>query len=571
MRRPQDADVWTLPETIVAFTVEPSADTPETTDSRIPPRDHVVTRALMERWNAECPDKVFAKFADDGEEWTYRDFRTLVLQTAAGLQALGVRQGDHVLVWLPNSRENLRVFFAITYLGAVYVSINTAYRGGLLEHVVENADAALAIVHCDLVDRFEGIRLARLTTAVVVGRFRPCPGLHSLRYEDALLPATGHVQAPVRTIEPWDPQSIIYTSGTTGPSKGVLASYLHIYSNMGPETWHFVTRDDRFMINMPMFHIGGVGIVYAMFARGGSIAFLERFDTDSFLDTVRSTGSTVVFLLGVMAGFLAKLPLRPGDADTTLRHAFMVPLAGDIDAFSRRFGLDVYTIFNMTEISTPIVSGPNPLVRGTCGRKRDGVDVRLVDGNDCEVPVGEIGEMIVRTDRPWAMNSGYYKNAEATAKAWRNGWFHTGDAFRVDAEGNFYFVDRIKDAIRRRGENISSFEVEAEIMAHPDVREVAAIGVPNEISEDDVMVVIAPVDGRSIDPVELLEFLRPRMAHFMIPRYVRVMPELPKTPSSKVKKQEMRQEGITADTWDREKAGIAVRMDRLSKTDEGKE
>ena len=243
----------------------------------------------------------------------------------------------------------------------------------------------------------------------------------------------------------------------------------------------------------------------------------------------------------------------------------MVPLAGDIAAFSKRFGCEVYTIFNMTEISTPIISEPNPLVRGTCGRKRDGVDVRLVDDNDCEVPDGTVGEMIVRTDRPWGMNSGYHKNPKATAEAWRNGWFHTGDSFRRDAQGYYYFVDRKKDAIRRRGENISSFEVEADVQAFPAVREVAAIGVPNEMSEEDVLVVVAPMQGASLDPAELIAFLRERMAHFMVPRYVRVVAELPKTPSNKVMKAELRREGVTADTWDRERAGIAVRSDRFQR------
>ncbi len=218
----------------------------------------------------------------------------------------------------------------------------------------------------------------------------------------------------------------------------------------------------------------------------------------------------------------------------------------------------------MTEISTPIISDANPLKRGTCGLKREGVDVRLVDENDCEVPIGAIGEMMIRTDRPWGMNSGYYKNPEATAKAWRNGWFHSGDAFRQDEDGYFYFVDRMKDAIRRRGENISSFEVEAEVVAYPDIQEVAAIGVPNELSEDYVMVVVAPIAGRTIDPVALIEFLRPRMAHFMIPRYVRIVSELPKTPTTKVQKAELRKQGITADTWDREKAGIKIKIDRFT-------
>ena len=549
----------------LAIEVAAAPERPETTDPRIPARDQVVTRALMERWVRECPDKVFIEFGDDGERWTYRHFRDLIVQTALGLQRLGVAQADHVLVWLPNSREHLRVFFALNYLGAVFVPINTAYKGALLAHVIENSDARLAIVHADLAPRMTGIGLAALTDAVVVGERVACPGLRTHHYADVLLPTHGRLEPPARPIEPWDPQSIIYTSGTTGPSKGVLSSYLHIYTNAGPQTWPCVTGEDRFLVNMPLFHIGGMGVVFVMFVRGGSVAFVDRFDTASFLDTVRRTGTTATFLLGVMASFLEKLPPKADDADTPLRLAFMVPLAGDIAAFSRRFGCEIYTIFNMTEISTPIISEPNPLVRGTCGRKREGVDVRLVDDNDCEVPDGTVGEMIVRTDRPWGMNSGYHKNPKATAEAWRNGWFHTGDSFRRDAQGYYYFVDRKKDAIRRRGENISSFEVEADVQAFPAVREVAAIGVPNEMSEEDVLVVVAPMQGASLDPAELIAFLRERMAHFMVPRYVRVVAELPKTPSNKVMKAELRREGVTADTWDRERAGIAVRSDRFQR------
>jgi crotonobetaine/carnitine-CoA ligase len=217
----------------------------------------------------------------------------------------------------------------------------------------------------------------------------------------------------------------------------------------------------------------------------------------------------------------------------------------------------------MTEVSSPIVSGPNPTKRGTCGKKRDGVDVRLVDENDCEVLVGEVGEMIVRTDRPWAMNSGYYKNPEATAEAWRNGWFHTGDCFRQDEEGFYYFVDRRKDSIRRRGENISSFEVEAEVVAHSGVREAAAYGVASDVTEEDVMVAVAPVDGATIDPQELLEFIVDRAPYFMVPRYIRILSELPKTPSAKVQKHILRNEGVTDDTWDREQHNIKIKREKL--------
>ena len=544
--------------------VEELAPSPEATDPRIPPRDQVVVRNLVDRWNRECPDKVFAVL-DDGSRWTYAELRQLVVQTALGLQQQGVKQGDHVIVWMPNTPANVRIFLALNYIGAVYVGINTSYRGNLLAHVLNISDARLIVAHADLAPRLSEVATAKLERLVTVGDPVTIDGLDCTTYDAALLPQSGTLAAPERCIEPWDPHQIIFTSGTTGPSKAVLCSYLHIYSNAGPESWPCIPGEDRYLVNLPLFHIGGTGITYNMLVRGGSITLVERFDTASFWDVIRRTETTATFLLGVMAQFIEKIPPAPDDADNPLRVMFMVPLAGDIKAFAKRFGVEVYTIFNMTEVSTPIFSEPNPETRGTCGKVRDGVEVRLVDDNDCEVPVGEIGEMMIRTDRPWGMNSGYYNNPEATAKAWRNGWFHTGDAFRMDAEGNFYFVDRMKDAIRRRGENISSFEVEADVGAHPAVREVAAIAVPNEMSEDEVMVVVAPVEGQRIDPVELIEFLRPRMAHFMVPRYVRIVDELPKTPTAKVQKALLREQAVTGDTWDREAAGIRLKGDRFSK------
>ncbi|MDX5358319.1 MAG: AMP-binding protein [Rhodobacterales bacterium] len=546
------------------FTVAQSPTAPETTDPRVPARDRVVTRDLIDRFAREKPEATVVKFDDTGEEWSYGQFRDLIVQTGIGLQSLGVAQGDHVLVFAPNSREQIRIFFALNYIGAVYVPINTAYKGHLLEHVINVSDAKVAVVHASLIERLDGIALHRLERLLVVGGKADKAPLPMVSYEDALLPASGTLAPLTRPIEPWDPMSIIFTSGTTGPSKGVLSSYLHLWTNAGPDTWTFVRNDDRYLINSPMFHIGGMGPMYCMIARGASFAMVDRFDTATYWQSVRNTGCTVGFLLGVMATFLEKQPERPDDADNPLRLVLMVPLPGNSESFAKRFGVDVHTIFNMTEISTPIISDPNPTVRGTCGKARPGVEVRLVDDNDCEVPVGKVGEMLVRTDRPWGMNSGYYKNAEATAKAWRNGWFHTGDAFIRDEEGNFFFVDRMKDAIRRRGENISSFEVEAEVTAHPDISEAAAVAVPSELAEDDVMVIVAPVAGREVDPAQLIEFLRPRMAYFMIPRYVRVLPSLPKTPSNKVLKHELRAEGITADTWDRDAAGIRIKGERFT-------
>lgn len=189
-----------------------------------------------------------------------------------------------------------------------------------------------------------------------------------------------------------------------------------------------------------------------------------------------------------------------------------------------------------------------------------------MDANDCEAPDGTPGQMIVRTDRPWAMLSACHRNPEATAAAWRNGWLHTGDAFRRDAAGNFFYVDRVKDSIRRRGENILSFEVEAEALAHPDVREAAAVAARSPLGEDDVMICVAAAEGRSVDPAELFEFMRARMAYFMGPRYVRVLAELPRTPTAKVEKHKLRAEGPVAGTWDREEEGIKVKGERFAPT-----
>jgi crotonobetaine/carnitine-CoA ligase len=313
-----------------------------------------------------------------------------------------------------------------------------------------------------------------------------------------------------------------------------------------------------------MFHIGGSFITYAMLCRGASIAMVESFRTEVFWDTVRRTGSTAVFLLGVMGTFLMKQPPGGRDREHPLRMAFLVPLAEDGLAFSRRFSVEVFTLFNMTEIATPLISEMNPSKVGTCGRVREGVEVRLVDENDCEVETGSVGELVLRMDVPWTLSHGYNKDPAATARAWRNGWFHTGDAFRYDADGNYEFVDRLKDAIRRRGENISSFEVEAVVNLHPDVQESAAIPVPSDHGEDEIMVVVAPKTGCTIDPVMLVEFLTPRMAHFMVPRYVRILDALPKTPTAKIQKTVLREAGRTDDAWDREAAGIILRRERLS-------
>lgn len=529
-------------------------------DPRMPAPDQCIQRYMLERWAKAQPDKVFAIF-QDGETWTYADALSEAIATANALEALGVKQGERVLCWLPNSADCLRAWFGLNMLGAVFVPINLAYRGNLLRHAVKLSEARLGLIHADLHQRLGEVDLGRLEEIVVLGGAgQEVAGLR-VHQASAFKSTDTNPPALEREIAPWDMQSIIFTSGTTGPSKGVMSSYMHLYSMA--KAAPFLRSDERYMVNLPMFHSGGVMPVTAMLIHGGSIVMVDAFDTNTFWDTIRTREITTVILLGVMGGFLLKRPPSPDDRNHTLRTCTYVPLNDTAPQFHERFGTEVHTHFNMTEISMPIVSDPNPTALGSAGKARKGVEVRIVDENDCEVPVGAVGELIVRTEAPWALNHGYAANPEATAAAWRNGWFHTGDGFRKDAEGNFYFVDRLKDAIRRRGENISSFEVESEILSHPAVREAAAVAVKSEIAEDEVMAVVALKDGAEFDPADLIEFLRPRMAHFMIPRYVRVVDGLPRTPTAKIEKVRLREAGITDDTWDRDKAGITIKREKV--------
>jgi len=527
------------------------------------PADVCVLRYALERHAKSKPNEIFAAF-EGGELWTFAQTLEQVASLAGNLYELGVRQYDHVVLVLPTSPLALRVMFAANYLGAVYVPVNPALKGSSLEHVLHNADARIAIVHDRVLDRVLEAAPATLTTVIRSsdGAVTEHKGVtqHGV---SALTKPAAPPPAPAKPIQPFDTQSIIYTSGTTGRSKGALSSYMHAFSCVGPDAWNCLTPHDRQMVHMPIFHIGGAFIATVSLCVGSSIGVVSHFRTEAFWDQVRELEITSAFLLGAMATFLLKQPPSPRDRDHKLRMVFIVPLGQSGWPFRERFGVDFYTLFNMTEICTPLISRANPVKDSICGRPRAGVEVRLVDEYDCTVEDGKVGQLILRTEAPWAMNHGYNANPQATGDAWRNGWFHTGDAFFRDADGDYHFVDRLKDAIRRRGENISSYEIEVELLSHPAVREAAAIPVPSEMSEDEVLVVLAPAAGASIEPEEIVRHLQARVAHHMIPRYVRIIDELPKTPTAKVEKHVLRAQGVTDDTWDRERAGISIRREKL--------
>jgi crotonobetaine/carnitine-CoA ligase len=507
-----------------------------------------VTAALLERNAARWPELVVLKF-DSGERFTTVELLDAARSRAAGLQALGVQQGEFVLSWFANGPVAVLNWLALNLLGAVYVPLNTAYRGNLLQHVIATSNASLMLADGKLIERLADVRTGGLTRIVVSGAARPA--LHGIALLDTAVLAgnAADLIPPPQPVRPRDTQCVIFTSGTTGPSKGVLCSYRHT-STAAVEFRH-VGPGDTNLVALPMFHIGGIlGVNFALI-HGGTAAVVERFRTQTFWETVRALDVTVTGLLGTMVQFLMQQPAQPGERVHPLQKVVIAPFGDEALAFAERFNVEVFTEFNMTELSVPLWAGPGAIPRGSCGRPRQGVMLRLVDDNDEAVATGAVGELILRPDEPWTLCDGYLNDPAATARAWRNGWFHTGDLFRRDADDNYFFVDRARDMIRRRGENISSFEVEAELLAFPGVRAAAAVPVPGADGEDEVLAVLSLQPGARLEPAELIDFLRPRMAAFMIPRYVRVVPELPLTPTQKIEKHVLRAAGVTADTWDR--------------------
>jgi crotonobetaine/carnitine-CoA ligase len=532
-------------------------------DTRFPPREQVVLAELLERGERERAEAEFAVFPE--QRWTYRETAAIAWITGHALRKLGVGQGDFVSSWLPNGPHALRTWFGANAIGATYAPLNTAYRGKMLEHTVNYTGSRVMVAHATLVERLADLDLQTLETVVVVGEMPEAapPGLQ-------LLPASvlddGEPTRPEteRRVEVWDIQALIYTSGTTGPSKAVLCPHLHHHTYC-EQLFPGADESERFFACLPMFHAGGTTAIYGMLERGGSVAITEGFTTATFFEEARRYGTTRGVILGAMANFLMAREPSPDDADHPIRTAIVTPMVPDVEGFRRRFGIDVLAAYGLTEGTCPLRSAPNPVNWRSCGRQVSAdYELRLVDEHDREVPVGEVGELIIRHDRPWSLSVGYRGMPEATAEVWRNGWFHTGDAMRRDEAGNYYFVDRAKDALRRRGENISSMEVERELLAHPDVVQAAVVAAAADETEDEVHAFVVLRPGSTLGPAELTEWLVPRMTYFMVPRYLDFVDELPITESQKIQKFRLREIGVTASTWDREAAGVRLRRERLA-------
>ncbi|MCZ7526676.1 MAG: AMP-binding protein [Acidimicrobiia bacterium] len=524
-------------------------------------RDEMMPGCLARR-AAEHPDRVFMREVGGGEV-THRQLHEAALGWAAALRRLGVTSGATVLTMLPTRIDTYATWLGIGWLRAVEVPVNTQYLGAMLEYVVNDSKARVIVIAARWLERLAAVadRCPNLETVIVPdddGDPSVALPFRVLGREDVFegVSPTSDLEPP----DPWDLCAILYTSGTTGPSKGVLVPWAQLHRTaVGMAPLEDFDEHDVGYVPFPAYHVSGKSPVAFMLAAGGSCVVRDVFSTDEFMDDVRTYGCTFAMLIFTMAAWLHQQPERPDDAEIPLEKAMVVPPIPQVEELARRYGMRVRTVYNMTEVSNPIATQgwgiPDPK---SCGQVQAGYQCRIVDEHDYEVPPGQVGELVVRADEPWVLNAGYYGMPDKTAEAWRNGWFHTGDGFTRDEEGNFFFVDRFKDTIRRRGENISSMEVEAIVNSLVEVAESAAVAVPSEHGEDEVKLVVVPAPGKDVDPEALVLELAARMPRFMIPRYVEVADALPKTPTAKVRKVELRQAGVTERTWDREAAGVRL-------------
>lgn len=496
------------------------------------------------------PEATFLCDVDREESDTYGEFEAKVAAWASRLAGLGVKAGDTVVVLLTGRPEMIAIWMALARLGAIEVPLNPAYQGNLLAHMVANAGARIAITAEDQVGSVLAIEpsLPELETIVSLDGPSRAAGRLAVTAVGELDPSAA---VATRTTMPWEVSCVMYTSGTTGPSKGVVVPWAQVYmTSTGAVPLDDLTDADHWYIPYPLFHMAGKMCVASAALKGSRAVLRARFSLSRFWADIDEYRCTSALLIGTVPQLVNSRERGPDDADHCLRNAEMAPMPADPAEFAERFGVRVCTIFNMTEISCPVMTRFDEFPSTSVGRLRDGYEIRIVDEHDIEVPTGTVGEITVRSRWPWVQNLGYWRMPQKSIDAWINGWFHTGDAGYVDADGFYYFVDRFRDAIRSRGENISSMELEAEIGEFPGVDEVAVIGVAAEMGEEDVVAFVVP-EGPDLDPAALHEFCRGRMPAFMVPRYVAVVDSLPKTPTEKVRKPILRESWDPAAAWNR--------------------
>jgi carnitine-CoA ligase len=516
-------------------------------------------------WRADHDaDRSFLRCGE--ETRTFADMDRQANRSANALAGLGVVKGDRVAILLENCLEYVDVWFGLARLGALEVPLNTAYRPRQLLAAIEDMEVSAVVTDRGyLASLGEGERASGVTSWIIVddGELPAAPSGTVHRWSDLLAGAVD--SEPAVEVSPADPVAIMLTSGTTSASKGVLVCHEHEFTVSEAIGEHLgLTADDVFFDYFPLFHNTSQGmIIWAALSHGAQVVLGERFSGSTFWADVERYGCTTFFVMGPIVDFLlagGDGP-APGPGEHTLRAGWGIGFGEEQAArFLARFGIPLLGGYGSTEANLVCLHPPEDPRLDTVGKPRPEFEVAVVDEQDVPVPAGTTGEIVVRPRRPFTTFLGYYNRPAETVEAWRNCWIHTGDAGRFDDDGYLHFVDRVKDVIRRRGENISSFEVESVVRGCGGVADCAAVAVPAGEGRHDDEVYLAVIAGSDGDPspTEIIERCVRDLPYFAVPRFVEVWTELPRTPTGKVQKNKIRERGVVATTWDREAAGITV-------------
>jgi crotonobetaine/carnitine-CoA ligase len=512
--------------------------------------------AMLDKQAGRRPDRTFIHTL--AGTVTYAELRDRSSRLAGALTGRGVTRGTHVAVMMRNSIEQVVVWFALGRIGALHVPLNTALIGGPLRHVMAVAQCTVAVVDDDLFTPFwDAVQDQDAPTLLVVNRtaatgprFIPLPAdIESVDLGPLI--ATGRPRQ-AEHCDPLEPATLLFTSGTTGVSKACTLSRRYLAVQGAAHARNFELRgDDVLYCPFPLFHIDAATLtVVAALSVGATAALSPRFSASRFWDEVRDCQATVFNFMGATLSILFKQPPSARDRDHRVRFAWGVPMPEWQSQWESRFGFPLYQVYGSTDAGIPVYDPMDGSQRaGACGRVTGLFDVRIADDL-------HTGEILVRGRHPGLTMSGYYAMPEATAATIdEEGWVHTGDLGSLDADGFLAFHGRTSDSIRRRGENISAFEVEELALTHPDVIEAAAIGVPSELTEEDVKICVVARPGATVDGRSLREHMAQRAPKYMVPRYYELLDRLPKTPTQKVMKYELRRDAITDGTWDADRAG----------------
>ena len=530
------------------------------------PRDQWALPFVLEAQAAQRANRPFLSWTDAGRPNTFAEVNATVNRLAHGMAGFGIRRHEHVCILAPNCLEFVYAWFALCKLGAVEVAVSDAYKGSFLAHPLQLSKSRILITTAALAHRvrdieeqipIEHIFLLDDSTNDAPTEPPQFARIQVHRFADLY---SDRLDNPPAVNTPQDPAAVLLTSGTTGASKGVVMPHSQFYFFAEEDVQLTrLTQDDVYMTGFPLFHGNAQFLtVYPCLIAGAHCVLYTRFSASDWAGRARRSGATVTNLLGATLAFICAQPPSENDRAHKVRCIYAAPLATDLAGpFSERFGVYEFVDgFGQTEISNVFMTPPGEKrPPGACGVLVDQwFEIRLADPQTGEpVPEGQAGELLVRHKHPGVISTEYLGMPEKTIESRRDLWFHTGDAMRRDAQGWYYFVDRVKDALRRRGENISSFEVEAVLRTHPCVGDCAVVGVAadQEAGEDEVMAFIVPRQSQKPDYADIAAWCDANMPAFMVPRYFDSLQELPRTPTEKVRKKELRERGIGPQTWDR--------------------